>query len=91
MHPDGQGHLPDPGSRRQSPAALPSSPAGPPPNPGRPAAQQFELWREQQSLWSAFTRKLDGESRGAAGDAGARRPPTLADAAWSEHPAVQTM
>jgi len=55
-------------------------------NPGRLAAAQFELWRHHVALWSAFTRKLDGESVEPLATP-ARDDRRFADAAWSEHPA----
>ena len=55
-------------------------------NPGRLAAAQFELWRDHMALWSAFTRKLDGESVAPLATP-ARDDRRFADAAWSEHPA----
>jgi polyhydroxyalkanoate synthase len=55
-------------------------------NPGRLMAAQFELWRDHVALWSAFARRLDGETVEAAA-APARDDRRFADAAWSEHPA----
>ena len=55
-------------------------------NPGRLAAAQFDLWREHVALWSAFTRKLDGETVEPLATP-ARDDRRFADAAWTAHPA----
>src|SRR6185295_6967751 len=61
VNPDGQDNfqIPDPAIIAGAFAEFAGRAAA---NPGRLAAQQFELWRDHLSLWSAFTRKLDGET-----------------------------
>jgi polyhydroxyalkanoate synthase len=85
VRPDGEDHfqIPDPAVIAGAFAEFAGRAAA---NPGRLAAAQFELWREHVSLWSAFTRKLDGETVEPLATP-ARDDRRFADAAWSEHPA----
>src|SRR5262245_12731008 len=85
LRPEGEDHfqIPDPAVIAGAFAELAGRAAA---NPGRLAAAQFELWRDHLSLWSTFTRRLDGETV-APLEAPARDDRRFADAAWSEHPA----
>ncbi len=85
VRPDGEDHfqIPDPAIIAGAFAEFAGRAAA---NPGRLAAAQFELWQEHVSLWSAFTRKLEGEAVEPLATP-ARDDRRFADAAWSEHPA----
>jgi polyhydroxyalkanoate synthase len=85
IRPDGEDHfqIPDPAIIAGAFAEFAGRAAA---KPGRLAAAQFELWRNHLSLWSAFTRKLDGEPVEPLA-APARDDRRFADATWSEHPA----
>src|SRR5215510_592329 len=85
IRPNGDDHfqIPDPGVIAGAFAEFAGRAAA---HPGRLAAAQFELWREHVALWSAFMRKLDGESIEPLATP-ARDDRRFADSMWSEHPA----
>jgi polyhydroxyalkanoate synthase len=85
VRPDGEDHfqIPDPAIIAGAFAEFAGRAAA---NPGRLATAQFELWRDHLSLWSAFARRLDGQTVEPLA-APARDDRRFADAAWSEHPA----
>jgi polyhydroxyalkanoate synthase len=89
VNPDGQDHfqIPDPAIIAGAFTEFAGRAAA---NPGRLAAAQFDLWRDHLSLWSAFTRRLDGEAVAPLATP-ARDDRRFADAAWNEHPAFDYM